>query len=79
MLQNREEFGEFWSEHSKVSKICILIGYCCVKYITLDLKKYRDVVLHDTKEWFKIWRKTDLSFGKWYDEFGNLKGSFCPK
>ena len=34
-------------------------------------KKYRGVILHDTEEWWKIWRKTDLWFGKW-QEFGKF-------
>ena len=41
------------------------------KYVTFYLKKYRGVILHDTQEWCKIWRKTDLWFGKWqeFDKF----------
>ena len=27
---------------------------------------------HDTEEWWKIWRKSDLWFGKWHEEFGKL-------
>ena len=34
-----------------------------------DLKKYREVIFHDIKEWCKIWRKTDLLLGKWHEEF----------
>ena len=48
-----------------ISKICTLIGFFCAKYIAVDLKKYRGIILHDTEEWCKIWRKTDLWFGKW--------------
>ena len=43
------------------------------KYITLTLKKYRGVMFHDTEEWWcKIWRKTDLWFGKWHEKFGKM-------
>ena len=35
-----------------------------------ELKKYRGGVFHDTEDWCKIWNKTDLWFGKWYEEFG---------
>ena len=35
-------------------------------------KKYRGVIFHDTREWCKIWRKTDLWFGKWHEEFGKF-------
>ena len=38
------------SQHSKVSNICTLIDSFCAKYIMLDLKKYRGVIFHDTKE-----------------------------
>ena len=59
-----------WTEHSKVSKICTLTGSFCAKYITFDLKRYIRVVLHDTEEWCKIWRKTDgcgleMTWGIW--------------
>ena len=37
-----------------------------------DLKKYIGVTLHDTEERCKIWRKTDLWFGKWHEEYGKL-------
>ena len=40
----------------------------CANYLTFDLKKYREVIFHDTEGWYKIWRKTDLWFGKWYKE-----------
>ena len=42
------------------------------KYIMFELKKYRGVIFHDTEEWCKIWRKTDLWFGKWHEEFGKF-------
>ena len=35
-------------------------------------KKYRGVISHDTKEWCKVWRKTDLWFGKWHEEYGKF-------
>ena len=55
-----EEFDKFWPEHSKVSKMFNLLGYFWAKYILLGLKKYRGSIFHDTEEWCKIWRKTDL-------------------
>ena len=72
LFQNWQEFGEFWSEHSKVSKICTLIGPFCAKYIIFDLKKYWGVIFHDTEESCKIWRKTSSQFGKWHEDFGKL-------
>ena len=54
----------------KILKISTLIGSFCANYLTFDLKIYREVIFHDTEEWCKIWRKTDLWFGKWLKKFG---------
>ena len=35
-------------------------------------KKVQWSIFHDTEESCKIWRKTDLWFGKWYEEFGKV-------
>ena len=37
-----------------------------------ELKKYRRVVFYDSWEWSKVWRKTDLRFGKWHEKFGKF-------
>ena len=58
----------------KFHQICTLIGSFCWKYIKFQLKKYRGVVSHDTEDWCKIWRKTDLLFQNW-QEFGE----FCSE
>ena len=34
-----EKFNKFWPEHSKISKICSLMGWFWPKYIMLQLKK----------------------------------------
>ena len=75
LFQKWQEFGEFWSEHSKVSKICTLIGPFHSKYIMFGLKRYRVAIFHDAEMLFKIYRKTDLWFAKSHEEFGN----FSPK
>ena len=72
LFQNRQEFGEFLPEHSKVSKLYTLIGSLREKYVMFDLKKYKGVIFHDTREWIKIWRKTDLWFEKQHEEFGKF-------
>ena len=72
LFQKWQEFGELWPEHSKVSKICTFIGSYSEKYLMFDLKKYRGVIFHDTEGWYKIWRKTDLWFGKWHEEYGKF-------
>ena len=33
---------EFWPEHSKIIKICTLIGYFCPKHTMFELKKIAD-------------------------------------
>ena len=35
----REEFDELWPEHSKISKMCTLMGFFWPKYIMFELKK----------------------------------------
>ena len=35
-------------------------------------EKYMGVIFHDCEEWCKIWRKTDLRFGKWHEEYGKF-------
>ena len=67
--QKSQESGEIWPKHLKVSKICTFICSHCAKYLMFDLEKYRGVIFHDTKGWCKTWRKTDLRFGKQYEEY----------
>ena len=59
-----EEFNKFWPEHSKISKICTLMGWFWPKYIMFQLKKYRGVMFDCTQDWYKVWRKTGLCFQK---------------
>ena len=61
-----EEFDKFWSEYSKISKICTLMGCFWSKYIMFKPKKYRGVIFDGPGDWCKIWRKTDLRFLKWH-------------
>ena len=53
-------------------KICTLMCSFWPTYIIFELKKYRGFIFHDTEEWCKIWRKNDLWFGKWHEEFGEF-------
>ena len=64
-----KEFDKFWPEHSKVSKIFTLMGSFWAKYILFELKKYGEVIVHETKEGYKIWRGIGLSFQNWHKEF----------
>ena len=87
-----EEFNKFWPAHSKISKICVLMGWFWLKYIILQLKKYRRVMFDCTQDWYKVWRKTGLCFQKltwgiWQIftraleslQIGTLMASFCLK
>ena len=56
----------------EILKFSTLIGSFCAKYIKFDRKKYRRVIFHNTDEWCKIWRKTDLWFGKWHEEYDKI-------
>ena len=64
-----KEFGKFWPEHSKISKIFTLMGFFRAKYILFKLKKYKGIIFHETKEGYKIWRGIQLSFQDWHKEF----------
>ena len=66
-VQNwHKEFDEFWPEHSKISKIFILMGFFWTKYIMFELKTYRGVMPDSTEYWWKIWRKTELWILKFF-------------
>ena len=58
-----------------------LMGCFWPNYIMFELKKYRKVIFHDTREWCKTWRKTVLWSGKWAEKkkvskLGLLLGPF---
>ena len=72
-LQNwHKEFDKIWAEHSKVSKIFILMGSFWAKYILFELKKYRRIIFHETEEGYKIWRGIELLFQNWHQEFDKI-------
>ena len=77
-VQNwHEEFDKFLPKHTKISKICTLMGFFWPKYIMFELKKYGGVMFNGTEYWCKIWIKNDSCFLKWHEEFGkfSLTGS----
>ena len=45
------------------------MGSFRANYIFFELKKYREVIFHETEEGYKIWRGIDLSFQNWHKEF----------
>ena len=65
LFQKWQEFGGFWSEHSKVSKICSLISPFCVKYITWPKTVQRSylswhwrVMQNLKRNWLVVWKMT---------------------
>ena len=56
----------------KSQEICTLMGSFWPKCIMFELKNYRRVKFDSTEDWYKIWRKTDLNFQKWHEEFGKF-------
>ena len=53
----------------KFSKIFILMGSFWTKYVLFELKKYREIIFHETEEGYKTWRGIDLLFQNWHKEF----------
>ena len=72
-VQNRrEDFNKFWPKHSKISKVCTLMGCFWPKYVMFELRKHRRVMFDDAEYWYKVWKKTGLCFQKWHEEFGKF-------
>ena len=72
-VQNwHEEFNKFWHGHSKISKICTLMGCLWPRYIIFELRKYRGVMFESNQDWYRVLEKTNLCFQKWHEEFGNF-------
>ena len=67
-----KEFDKYWLERSEVSKIFTLMGSLWAKYVLFELKKYREVIFHETEERYKIWRAIDSSFQNWHKEFDKI-------
>ena len=67
-----KEFDKIWTEHSKVSKIFILLGSFWAKYIFFELKKNRGIIFHETNEGCKIWGGIDSLFQSWHKEFDKI-------
>ena len=64
--------NQFWFRALRSFKTLHFDWSLSCKYIKLHLKKYREVIFHDTEESCKIRRKTDLWSGKWHEEFGKF-------
>ena len=66
-------FYKIWPEHSKISKIFILMDSFWAKYIYIYIlfepKKYRGIIFNETEEGYKIWRGIDVFFENWHKKF----------
>ena len=56
---------EFWPPVLKNHKNLHFNGILLPKVNNISTQKYRGVIFHETKEWYKILRKIDLFFQKW--------------
>ena len=68
-------FGKWHEEYdtfSRALKTEILIGSFNPNLKKYELKIHRGVICHDNEELHKIWRRTDLSFQSWHDEFNEF-------
>ena len=62
-IQNwHEEFGEFWTEHTKMSNICTLIDRFWKKHKMFDLKSTRTLCFRALKIDAKFERKLTCAF-----------------
>ena len=60
-----EEFDKFSPEHSKVSKLGLWWDPSAQSRKCMS----RGVMYRDNEEWYKNWRRTDLPFQNWHEEF----------
>ena len=73
LFKKWQEFGELWSEHSKVSKICSLIGPFGAKYLTFDLKSTDELSLMTLKCHAKFEKKLTCSLENDMRNFANFQ------
>ena len=72
LLQNwHEEFAKFSPGHSSCKNLH-LNELFLTKVYDVELKKYSGVMFDSPEDWCKIWRKTNLCFQKWHEEFGKF-------
>ena len=81
LLVPKMAWGIWWILMRGVAEICTLMCYFCRKYNMYEPKKFIGVMCHNTVEWCKIWRGTDLCFEKWHEDFvkfsSNTRNFLC--
>ena len=90
-LVPKKAWGISWifTQPLKKSKNLTSMSYFCTKYMRFELKKYRAVIFHDTKQWCQICINPSHVVSKMTWEIGwnfiralknfSLMGSFCQK
>ena len=49
------------------------------KYVIFDLEKYRAVMFDSSEYWCKTWKKTDLCFPNWHEEYSTFSPEHVQK
>ena len=72
MMKNLKRNGLFVSKLTREIWQILTRALFWSKYRMFDLRKYREIMFDGTEYWWKIWRKTDLFFHKWHEEFWQI-------
>ena len=75
-FQKLKEIWENFTRASESLKIGTLIGSLYPKKRMYEVKTYGEVMCHENKEQYKIWKGIDLSVQSWHE--ANF-GSSAPK
>ena len=67
-----EVFNKFWPEHSKISKICFLMGWFWPKYIITVLKNTEELRLIALKIDKKFEGKLPCASKNWHEEISKF-------
>ena len=54
-------------------------GLLLIKVYNNWAQKYTGVMPDGTQDWYKVWRKTNLCFQKWHEEFGKYSSEHIRK
>ena len=79
LFQKWQEFGKFWFEHSKVSKICTLMSCIWPKYKVFELKSTEEICLMSLNIDAKFGRKLTCAFKNDMRNFGKFSPEHIRK
>ena len=63
------EFDQVWPDDLEISNLHFNGMFLSKVYSVWAKKKCRGVMIDGTDDWCKIWRKINLCFLKWHEEF----------